>query len=226
MGRAKRWSRRPHKSSSEALALCIRLGTDMPEPISLSSKAFPAITSGSTRVAPTIRSSAISATIRPADCHQRCRMGTACPSCWSRNMQPPRSPFTPGFGSARATSPRQDRHRAPVRTPDVQRDGEVSAGAFDRELEELGAESNASTWLDWTHYDIAIPASGFERVVELESERMDRLVLRAPQVASEKEVVMNERRYRVEDDVEGALNELLWSTALSSTLTAGPRLVG
>ena len=89
----------------------------------------------------------------------------------------------------------------------------LAAGEFDRQLEELGAESNASTWLDWTHYDIAIPAAGFERVVELEAERMHHLVLRTPQVESEKEVVMNVRRYRVEDDVEGALNELLWSTA-------------
>ena len=89
----------------------------------------------------------------------------------------------------------------------------LAAGEFDRQLEELGAESNASTWLDWTHYDIAIPAAGFERVVELEAERMNHLVLRTPQVESEKEVVMNERRYRVEDDVEGALSELLWSTA-------------
>jgi zinc protease len=89
----------------------------------------------------------------------------------------------------------------------------LAAGEFDRQLEELGAESNASTWLDWTHYDIAIPASGFERVVELEAGRMNHLVLRTPQVESEKEVVMNERRYRVDDDVEGALSELLWSTA-------------
>jgi zinc protease len=89
----------------------------------------------------------------------------------------------------------------------------LAAGEFDRQLEELGAESNASTWLDWTHYDIAIPATGFERVVELEAQRMNHLVLRTPQVDSEKEVVMNERRYRVDDDVEGALNELLWSTA-------------
>jgi zinc protease len=89
----------------------------------------------------------------------------------------------------------------------------LAAGEFDRQLEELGAESNASTWLDWTHYDIAIPSTGFERVVELEAERMDHLVLRKPQVDSEKEVVMNERRFRVDDDVEGALNELLWSTA-------------
>src|SRR5262249_2433094 len=32
-------------------------------------------------------------------------------------------------------------------------------------------------------------------------------------VASEKEVVANERRYRVDDDVEGAANELLYKTA-------------
>jgi zinc protease len=89
----------------------------------------------------------------------------------------------------------------------------LAAGEFDRQLEELGAESNASTWLDWTHYDIAIPSSGFDKVVELEAQRMSHLVLRKPQVESEKEVVMNERRFRVEDDVEGALNELLWSTA-------------
>jgi zinc protease len=89
----------------------------------------------------------------------------------------------------------------------------LAAGEFDRQLEELGAESNASTWLDWTHYDIAVPSQAFERVASLESERMHRLVLRTPQVESEKEVVANERRYRVDDDVEGALSELLWSTA-------------
>ena len=44
---------------------------------------------------------------------------------------------------------------------------------------------------------------------------MARLVLREPQVASEKEVVANERRYRVDDDVEGAANELLYKTAFA-----------
>ncbi|HVZ34808.1 MAG TPA: pitrilysin family protein [Polyangiaceae bacterium] len=89
----------------------------------------------------------------------------------------------------------------------------LDAGAFDRELEELGAESNASTWFDWTHYDIAVPAPAFERVAELEAERMQNLVLREPQVESEKEVVANERRYRVEDDVEGSVGEKLWALA-------------
>jgi zinc protease len=92
----------------------------------------------------------------------------------------------------------------------------LEAGAFDRKLEELGAESNASTWLDWTHYNIAVPEQAFETVAELESERMARLVLREPQVDSEKEVVANERRYRVDDDVEGSVNELLWANAFET----------
>lgn len=88
-------------------------------------------------------------------------------------------------------------------------------GEFDRTLEEAGAESNASTWLDWTQYNIAIPKEQLGLVLTLESERMSKLVLREPQVTSEKEVVANERRYRVDDDVEGAVNELLWATAFT-----------
>jgi len=89
----------------------------------------------------------------------------------------------------------------------------LPAGEFDRRLEEAGAESNASTWLDWTQYNVSVPREAFDLVVELEAERMKNLVLRDPQVTSEKEVVANERRYRVDDEVEGAVNELLWSTA-------------
>jgi zinc protease len=88
-------------------------------------------------------------------------------------------------------------------------------GEFDRKLEEAGAESNASTWLDWTHYNIAVPKDKLGLVVGLEAERMSRLVLRDPQVTSEKDVVANERRYRVDDDVEGSVSELLWSTAFT-----------
>src|SRR5882724_4874167 len=90
------------------------------------------------------------------------------------------------------------------------------AGYFDRKLEEAGAESNASTWLDWTQYNIAIPKEQLGLVLELEAERMSKLVLREPQVTSEKEVVANERRYRVDDDVEGAVSELLYKTAYTT----------
>jgi zinc protease len=91
----------------------------------------------------------------------------------------------------------------------------LSPGQFDRMLEEAGAENNAMTWLDWTEYTISVPASQLPLVVGLEADRMARLVLREPQVSSEKEVVANERRYRVEDDVEGSVSELLWATAFT-----------
>jgi zinc protease len=86
---------------------------------------------------------------------------------------------------------------------------------FDRKLEENGAESNAATWVDWTYYYESLPADRLKLAVQLEAERMARLVLREQQVSSEKEVVANERRYRVDDDVEGAANELLYKTAFA-----------
>jgi len=89
----------------------------------------------------------------------------------------------------------------------------LKAGEFDRKLEENGAESNAATWLDWTYYYESLPADRLALAIQLESDRMAHLVLREPQVASEKEVVANERRFRVDDDIEGAANELLYKTA-------------
>src|SRR5260221_10659690 len=44
---------------------------------------------------------------------------------------------------------------------------------------------------------------------------MARLVLGEPQIVSEKEVVANERRMRVDDDVEGIANEVLYKTAFT-----------
>lgn len=91
----------------------------------------------------------------------------------------------------------------------------LEAGAFDAKLEEIGAENNASTWLDFTQYQEAFPKAHLPLVVELEATRMSKLVLSHDLVESEKEVVMNERRYRVDDDVEGRLEEALWQTAFS-----------
>ncbi|HVH42092.1 MAG TPA: pitrilysin family protein [Labilithrix sp.] len=91
----------------------------------------------------------------------------------------------------------------------------LAANEFDRKLEENGAESNAATWLDWTYYYESLPKDRFQLAVKLESERMARLVLREPQVTSEKEVVANERRMRVDDDVEGTANEILYKTAFT-----------
>lgn len=89
----------------------------------------------------------------------------------------------------------------------------LPAGAFDRRLERAGAHTNAATWNDWTYYYEDVPSSQLGLVIELEAERMKNLVLRDPQVRSEKEVVANERRYRVDDDIDGTINEVLYKTA-------------
>jgi zinc protease len=92
----------------------------------------------------------------------------------------------------------------------------LAPGEFDKKLEESGAESNAATWVDWTYYHESVPRDRLPLVVKLESDRMHNLVLRDKQVTSEKEVVANERRFRVDDDVEGAAGELLYKTAFTT----------
>jgi len=89
----------------------------------------------------------------------------------------------------------------------------VGPGDFDRMLESVGGETNAATWTDWTAYYENVPKREIELAVRLEADRMVNLVLQEPQVESEREVVINERKFRVEDDVEGATNEKLYATA-------------
>ncbi len=88
-----------------------------------------------------------------------------------------------------------------------------SLGDFDRLMERAGAEANAATWTDWTYYYENAPRDALPLLIELEADRMSNLVLRGPQVRSEKEVVANERKLRVDDDVEGRALELLYAKA-------------
>jgi zinc protease len=89
----------------------------------------------------------------------------------------------------------------------------LPAGELDRRIEGAGGETNASTWTDWTQYHTELPASELPVIVALEAERMQNLVLREPQVRSEKEVVANERRFRVDDDIEGEVSERMYALA-------------
>jgi len=86
-------------------------------------------------------------------------------------------------------------------------------GEFDRMLETVGGDTNAATWVDWTYYRDNLPRAELELAVSLESDRMAHLVLGEKQVESEREVVANERRFRVEDDVDGFLSEELYKLA-------------
>ena len=89
----------------------------------------------------------------------------------------------------------------------------LAHGEFDRRIEAVGASMNAATWLDWTYYHETFLPEHLPMIAELEAERMARLRLEEEPVRREKEVVANERRFRVENSVEGAASERLWKEA-------------
>jgi zinc protease len=86
-------------------------------------------------------------------------------------------------------------------------------GQFDRILEGIGARNNAATWLDWTFYYEDVPAGHLETVMRLEADRMEHMSLTEKQLEAEREVVINERRQRVDNDPGGKLSEVLWDAA-------------
>ena len=80
---------------------------------------------------------------------------------------------------------------------------------FDRQLEAHGGSSNAYTSYDLTVYHEEVPSEALDLAIDLESDRMAGLRLSAEALQSEREVVKEERRLRVEDSVFGRLDEEL-----------------
>lgn len=93
----------------------------------------------------------------------------------------------------------------------------IPDGEFDRVMESRGGSTNAATWVDWTFYTSGLPSrdDNFELVAKLESDRMVNLVLNDAQVEAEREVVLNERRYRVDNSPDGLLSEELYALAFT-----------
>jgi zinc protease len=92
----------------------------------------------------------------------------------------------------------------------------LGPGELDRLVEGAGGDSNAATWVDWTYYKLNLPSTRLDLALRLEAERMHALKLDHDQVESEREVVANERRQRVDDDVEGFLAEELFRLAFDA----------
>jgi len=86
-------------------------------------------------------------------------------------------------------------------------------GEFDRALESRGGAGNAFTSEDVTGYYEVFPPDALPLVVDLEVDRLTGLTLTEDSLRSEREVVKEERRGRIDDDPMGALQELLGATA-------------
>ncbi|MGH7304361.1 MAG: M16 family metallopeptidase [Candidatus Rokuibacteriota bacterium] len=84
---------------------------------------------------------------------------------------------------------------------------------FARLVEENGGQDNAFTSQDVTSYYVDIAADKLDLVIELEADRMQNLLLDPKAIASEREVVIEERRTRTEDDPGGFLGEEVGSIA-------------
>jgi zinc protease len=87
---------------------------------------------------------------------------------------------------------------------------------FARLVEENGGQDNAFTSQDVTSYYVDIAADKLDLVIDLEADRMQNLLLDAKEINSEREVVIEERRTRTEDDPGGFLGEEVGSIAFKS----------
>jgi predicted Zn-dependent peptidase len=93
---------------------------------------------------------------------------------------------------------------------------------YDRQLESRGAYSNAFTSYDMTAYYEEGGKESFEKMLELDSDRMRELSLLPDLLKSEVEVVREERRFRTDNSVPGLLNEALYGTAFMASPYSWP----
>ena len=83
------------------------------------------------------------------------------------------------------------------------------AGQFDKILESQGGHSNAYTSFDMTVYYDNAASEALETVMELESDRMGALQITPKTLERERQVVLEERLMRVDNDIMGMMDEEL-----------------
>src|SRR5215213_1602810 len=83
------------------------------------------------------------------------------------------------------------------------------AGEFSRVVSALGGQENAFTSYDYTAYFQRVAREHLETMMAFEADRMTGLVLDEAVVAPEREVVLEERRMRVETDPAAQLSEAM-----------------
>ncbi|MGY2050132.1 M16 family metallopeptidase [Methylobacterium sp. JK268] len=82
-------------------------------------------------------------------------------------------------------------------------------GAFSKAVSNLGGQENAFTSFDYTAYFQRVARDNLRTMMEFEADRMTGLVLDDAVVAPERDVVLEERRMRVETDPSAQLSEAM-----------------
>jgi zinc protease len=95
---------------------------------------------------------------------------------------------------------------------------------FSRMVEQNGGRDNAFTSQDATAYYVNIAADRLPLVIDLEADRMQQLLLDPGDIALERQVVLEERRTRTDDDPGGFLSEEVSALAFRAHPYAQPIL--
>jgi zinc protease len=82
-------------------------------------------------------------------------------------------------------------------------------GQFSAIVARLGGNENAFTTADFTAYHQSVAIEALPRVMALEADRMENLVLDKKTVDTEREVILEERRQRIDNNPHAQLGEML-----------------
>jgi zinc protease len=86
------------------------------------------------------------------------------------------------------------------------------AGEFGAKVAEIGGRENAFTSYDYTAYFQTVPPDALETMMTYESDRMRNLVLTDAVIGPERDVILEERRSRVEGSPDALLDEEVQAT--------------
>jgi zinc protease len=86
------------------------------------------------------------------------------------------------------------------------------AGEFGAKIAEIGGSENAFTSDDYTAYYQTVPPEALETMMEYEADRMRGLILTDQVIGPERDVVLEERRSRIETSPQALLSEEIEAT--------------
>jgi zinc protease len=101
---------------------------------------------------------------------------------------------------------------------------DVGPGEFSKIIARNGGEDNAFTFYDYTAYFQTIAASRLDLVMKLEADRMQNLTLTDDQVYPERDVIVEERRQRIDNSPEARLVEALRYTLMVNSPYGRPAI--
>ncbi|MBZ9980481.1 MULTISPECIES: pitrilysin family protein [unclassified Mesorhizobium] len=87
-----------------------------------------------------------------------------------------------------------------------------AAGEFDRAVSDIGGSNNAFTSYDYTAFHETVAPSALELMMSFEADRMRKLILTDDVIKTERDVILEERRSRIDNSPEAVLEEELDAT--------------